>query len=350
MGIRASHWDALVVAALIAALGGCSGIDPTDPEYGTVTAAVVYQDTENGVTYRLPLGTFVRLTTEGHDSDFLLDSDASEVTFEVPVGDYTASLFHAQQYLDFWPLERVEGGAATTVQATLTTPSLTLAVGPADTTLVFMFFVPGAIEFPVGGVEVGFTVAEGLPIGAEARFTGEFVASPPVFAEGASAELRALFPAALDTAQMSWSARVGSDWIQQSPVRVCADLEEGSLDGAVVGFPVEGSSALAEELEGGEGTLCLMADGVVTLTWTRTGFPMTTTFLDALGSGPFMFAVQAEVMLAPSAFAEGRLDFQKLIGGHPTEVTVRHYVFGDDLLYWGNFTDTTTGVFAYTPY
>ncbi|UJR81725.1 hypothetical protein [Sandaracinus amylolyticus] len=141
------HRTALVLASALAA---CA---PEQPSTG-LSLHLTATDAE-GATYRLRDATFAIAGPETTSASTETDPDAATISLELAAGAYTVTL------ADGWRLERVGGGEATDVAATLVSPNpVSATVAAAATTQVrFRFVVSGdVVETGPGQLDIGIEV------------------------------------------------------------------------------------------------------------------------------------------------------------------------------------------------
>lgn len=151
-------WVCATLCAL--ALAACSGQSSVEGEVGRIDATLVTQ-TPNGTTYRLEN---VTVTVTGPTSTSLVSDDSdpaeTELTTELPVGSYTATLEPG------WSLVRLSETGSTGVPATLLSPNpIAVTIHAGEVTRVTLRFETsgGVIEFEPGALQVDVEVVETTP-------------------------------------------------------------------------------------------------------------------------------------------------------------------------------------------
>ncbi len=301
-----------VLGMVMVSLAGCYA---DADEVGTVGVPLTSADSSGG-RYRLPAGT--RLVMQGGTfyDELSLDGEATFARFDVPVGDYEASLINDAGYTTQWPLEHVDlDGTVDVVNAVLTTPTpapVTIAED-ALTNLVWHFDVPGAgpVVFAHGDVEVTIDVDETVATSVDADLAGTFAATSVTTDPTTPPELLARLPDASATGvTLQLGGHVATPWTQQSASSACADLDPRTTSSSHAGL----ADLLAESEVA---TLCVYGGEGITpaaeiFTYRVVNGTATTPTFSDLGSQQWLFLSYISVELPEQVFDGTTLDLAAL--------------------------------------
>lgn len=318
-------------------LGGCAS-QPSPS--GQLTVALVAPGA-GGVTYRLPPGTQLQLTSSSFAGFYSLDAEAASITINVPPGAYGAVLANpGGGYTTSWPLWRTSAdGNTTTVVSATTDPNGTVTVVENETVdyaIHFNVATAQVITFAHGTIDVTVDVGENPATSYEIDFDLQALNGTGILDGAAPPELAARLPADVSSTAFSVHTQTAGPWSWASRRSICAPVR--------VQIQVTGSAGLFdiafEAIETPDGVfVCINQVNqtlvVLNVFAEKTGLPATTgTFLD-LGDRRYDFAFEIDASLQLSLWditgaTPPAVDLGLLVGSQPIVQSATFTVAGSD--------------------